>query len=360
MTSLKQTRIRGTSISKSMPKGTTSKIWGHLEGKPLHLIRLTNSGGSYVELSDFGARIVSIVVPDKMGKLGNVVLGFPDVKGYISDQCYLGATIGPFANRISQACFSVDSKMYVLERNDGPNLNHSGSRGMHSAIFGFILEPGSVHFTLKLTSLIDGFPGNRSLTISYHWSEDNQMTINYKATSDKLTPLNLSNHVYFNLTGQAGSVFEHRLSIASQEVIAMGYDHLPTGEVFRNQDLQFNRDLLKSKPGDDSQGLKGFNRYYKFSNNHTVDKTAAILEDLNSGRKLHVFTDYPGMLLYSGDYLQSDYNGHQGRPYRPFGGLALECHYLPDNLNQAAFVPSVFGPEKPYENNIKFKFTNQA
>ena len=342
-----------------MTKGINCRLWGIHSRKPVHLIRLENEHGAYVELTDFGARIVSIVVPDKYGKLENIVLGFSELEAYIEDNCYIGSTIGPFANRISNSAFYLEGEKYAFEPNDGRNLNHSGTKGFHSLIFDFALENTTVIFKKHLKDKSDGFPGNREVEIHYTWSDQNELLILHKMTSDKNLPVSMTNHAYFNLSGKAGSIGEHRLKVSSSVCLELNSEHLPSGRYITAQDKLFNGEVIKHKFGDVDQKLSGLNTFFVLSDTICISKPAAILTDEESGRIMEVYTDLPVLLLYTGEFLQSRLIGHNGRPYQPFDGLCLECQNYPDSPGKPGFPSAIVNASSPYNHQIKLKFSHQ-
>lgn len=325
------------------------KHWGYVNDEEVFLYKIENENGAYVELSNFGATVVSIVVPDRNGILGNVVLGFPTLAGYLDDTCYLGSTIGRFANRISGAKFEIDSKEYNLEPNDQGNSNHSASSGFNSRVFLSTLNerPDGVCFTLLSEDDEGGYPGNVVFRVDYNWNNNNELKIRYRAETDMKTHLNFTNHSYFNLSGLTCSVLDHRLSIASKRVLEMNSDYTPTGIVLEDKEPLFGNTKLKP----------GLNCYFIYDdlgkdNNGLIAK----LIDSNSGRELDVYTSYPGLMLYTGDFLFSKLLGHNNHSYKPHDGLCLECQYYPDSPNQLSFPTTILNPGDKYDEYIVYKF----
>ncbi|UIR57526.1 galactose mutarotase [Sphingobacterium sp. SRCM116780] len=338
-----------------MVNGVIKRLWGNKSGKPVYLIRLENKGGAYVELSSYGAGIVSVVVPDKNGKPGNVVLGFSNLEAYLQDTCYIGVTIGPFANRIANGAFELHGKKYVFEKNDGGHLNHSGNLGMHAAVFDFSTDDAAVTFSLSLQDGEDGFPGNRELSVRYSWNDEQELMIAYQLRTDQALPISITNHAYFNLGGEHNSIMDHRLKVASSAYLELNKAHLPSGKILSDKQMLFNDAFIRDKPGDKSQGIIGLNTFFLLDA-LPQDQPVARLEEEQSGRTMEVYTDYPGMLLYTGEFLQSRFVGHGGKSYKAFDGLCLECQYFPDSPNQPSFPSAIFSAERPYNHFIKLKF----
>lgn len=319
--------------------------WGIHENQNVFLYRIKNSTGAYVELTNFGASIVAVVVPDRHGHPDNVVLGFPHLNGYINDHCYVGATIGRYANRIAFAGFDLDGHHYALEPNDGRHTNHGGIAGFHKRVFDVTVHDDAIFFHLTSTDGDGGFPGNLRLTVVYQWSEANELHIHYEAISDKKTILNVTNHAYFNLSGGKTDIADHRLQVSAFHVLETTADYIPTG-------------VLTPCPNPSFSQIKGLNHCYVL--NEAAQnrlKKAALLHDADSGRALEVYTTYPGLMVYSGDFLSSDIPGHARLPYRPFDGICLECQYFPDSPNHPDFPSTVLDIDAVYNEQILYKFT---
>lgn len=325
-----------------MSTTVTYKAWGTTQGKDVFLFTLTNRSGAFVEVTNYGATLVSVNVPDKNGKLGNTIIGFPTLQSYLDDNCYIGSTIGRFANRISNSRFSLNGETYQLEANDGVNSNHSASSGFNSKVFGFeIYEGEGVTFAIHSDDGEGGYPGNLSLRVTYMWTDNNELLISYKSVSDKDTFVNITNHAYFNLSNGDLTILDHQLQINADEVVAAGDDYIPTGEIIPAGPIALDRN-------------KGINSYYILNENET--ECDARLIDPSSGRTLTVNTSYPGIFLYTGDYLNSKHMNLDNRNCQPFEGLCLECQHYPDAINRPEF-PSVLLPKHHvYDEFINFKF----
>ncbi len=331
--------------------------WGEYFGCKVYLFRLENASGAYVQLTNYGATLVSIVVPDKGGNFDNVVLSYPSLADYIADECYLGATVGRFANRIGGASFTLDGTIYHLDANDGDNSNHSGSAGFNSRVFDSQITEEGVSFNLQSKDGDGGFPGNLSLTVTYNWTDDNELKITYRATSDKKTVANFTNHVYFNLAAKGDGIFDHTLKVYAGEVLDVDAAYIPTGLIKPAGDKALNGEPLRSKMMVDDKVITGINNCYLLQDNGPRSlQPAAALADNASGRKLEVFTTYPSLMLYTGDYLHSEGNGSFNRPYKPFDGLCLECQHYPDSPNHAHFPSTVLKPGEEYHETIVYKF----
>lgn len=322
----------------------THKAWGAVHKQDVFLFKLENSTGAFVELTNYGATVVSINVPDKEGRLGNVIMGFPTLAGYLDDTCYIGSTIGRYANRVSNAQFNLDDITYRLEANDGINANHSASSGFNSKVFGFEVNDDALVFVLHSNDGEGGYPGSLNLRVIYKWSDDNVLSIHYKAVSDKDTFVNFTNHAYFNLSNGDLTITGHQLDISAKSIVAAGADYIPTGKIIPAELITLDLN-------------KGINSYYILDENKlTANNYAARLIEPFSGRTLTVATSYPGVFLYTGDYLNSKHFNLNNRYCQPFEGLCLECQLYPDAMNRPEFPSALLKKHEVYSEYINFKF----
>jgi aldose 1-epimerase len=332
----------------------STKNWGTFGDKEVCLFKLQNSSGAYVELTNYGAGIVSIVVPDKNGKLEHVVLGFNELEGYLDDKFYLGSSIGRFANRIGNAGFPLNGEQYNLEANDMGNSNHSGSSGCHAKAFDFITQGDTILFSLDLPDGEGGFPGNLKLNISYQWTEENQLKIDYQAICDKDTIANFTNHAYFNLSGEHENILAHTLSLNAGQLLEANEQYIPTGKIIDSGKWLFTKNRIADKLREAE--ISGFNQYY-ILNNTDVGTPAAVLDHNKSGRRLSVYTTYPGLMFYTGDYLTSTHRGKTAKYYQGFDGLCLECQLYPDAPNHSSFPAAVLKRGSDYAEQIIYQFS---
>ena len=328
----------------------TSTSWGNTAGRPVYIFRLTNTSGAFVELINYGATLVSAWVPDRDGHLGNVVLGHDNLDYYLEGQNYLGATIGRYANRIGNAAFTLDGILYKLDENDNGNSNHGGHIGFNARVFDYEIFEEHIRFTLSSPDGEGGFPGNLKLTVDYRWTDLNELLINYHAVTDLSTPVNITNHAYFNLSAGRGSIFDHQLSILSDNIIEAAKDHIPTGSKVPADKLAFYQNKINEKIIRNGDMITGLNVCYILNKTTLNNNLSCILSDSGSGRSLEVYTSYPGLILYTGDYLS-------GPTYNPFDGLCLECQFFPDSPNHPDFPSTILSPGEVYDHSIVFKFS---
>jgi aldose 1-epimerase len=343
-----------------MGKSTTKisyRPWGEHAGKQVFLFKMENTSGAYVELTNYGATLVSVVVPDAHGFYGNVVLGYASLQAYVDDNCYIGSTIGRYANRIAGAKFKLDDTTYNLENNDGKNTNHGGYSGFNSRVFDYVITDDGLSFSMQSKDGDGGYPGNLELTVNYRWTDLNELIISYQASTDKKTVANFTNHAYFNLSNDGAKIFDHSLTVYADNILESDAEYIPTGLIKPAGELKFEGTSIRNKMLIKVDGITGINDCYLLNNQSDVNyKQAAELFEKRSGRKLGVFTTYPAMMLYTADYLQSEYPGHSGNQYNPFEGLCLECQYYPDSPNHANFPTTVLEVGDTYQETIIYKF----
>ncbi|GAB3926898.1 aldose epimerase family protein [Mucilaginibacter myungsuensis] len=339
-----------------MTERITYRPWSNIGDQPVYLFCLRNSSGAYIEVSNYGATLVNIMVPDRAGQLGSVVLGFADLYSYLKDNCYIGSTIGRYANRISNARFELNEETYQLDANDGPNSNHSGAAGFNSKMFGFEIHYNELVLTLDDTDDSGGFPGSLNLRVTYNWTDDNQLTMRYQAVADADTYVNLTNHAYFNLSGKA-DILGHQLTISGRSIVESDRNYIPTGNIVEAGELLFKGNTIADKIGHKPEVGDGINSYYILDDELKVQNRFSVkLSEQTSGRLLTIDTSYPGLFVYTGDYLLSAQPGHQGDSYQPFGGLCLECQLYPDAMNRPEFPSALLPKHQVYDQYIKFKF----
>lgn len=328
------------------------------------LFELKNSIGTVVKISNAGAAITSVLAADKYGKFEEITLGFDDPAFYISDEylsnCpYLGVTVGRFANRIAKGKFSLNGQPYTLAVNNGNNHLHGGPTGFHTKVWDASIEGKGSNTKLKLSlkseDMEEGYPGNLLVTLYFHLTDSNELVMEYHAVSDKATPVNLTNHAYFNLSGLRENVLNHEVMI-----FANGYtekeDDVPTGKIIPVKDTPYDF-LSFHKIGDRLNDLPrdAYDHNYVLTNNEGILSRAAIAKDSVSGRTLEVFTTMPGMQFYTGYHLDGSYQ-RAGKTFERFGGFCMETQYFPDSPNISHFPDSIVTPEKPFNHTTVYKF----
>jgi aldose 1-epimerase len=339
----------------------------------IKIFTLTNSSGMKVRLTNYGAIIMSIVVPDRDGNLGDVALGYTDIASYTNavDKPYFGAIVGRYGNRIAGGEFSIDGETYTLATNNGPNHLHGGIIGFDKVIWDAEAHQNANAVTLSYLAKDgeEGYPGNLECQVTYELTEDNQIVIDYFATTDKATPVNLTQHTYFNLKGEGeGNILDHELMINARRYTPVDETMIPTGNTSAVQGTPF--DFTTAKPiardiGDDNEQLKFGGGY---DHNWVLDKggntgemtLAARVYEPTTGRVLEVSTTEPGLQFYCGNFLDGRLTGKSGKPYVYRGGFCLETQHYPDSPNQPNFPSTILKPGEEYVTKTVFQFSTRG
>lgn len=340
-------------------------------GEEASLYVLENKKGMKVTFSDYGATIVGIFTPDKNGKIEDVALGFDDVTGYSEKGTYYGAFIGRNGNRIGGCSFTINGVKYVLEDNDHGNNLHSGFKGYNNFMYDAEVFEDEDEITIEFSRLSpdmeQGFPGNLDVTVAYSLTENNELIIEYHAVSDKDTVVNLTNHTFFNLSGQAsGSILNTIMQIDADHFTPTDNHLIPTGELspVEGTPMDFR---TPTRIGDrieaDYLPLKiagGYDHNYCLNNSGEDCELVCTAYDNKSGRKLEVFTDLPGMQLYVGNFIDGKVAGKGGYVYKRREGFCLETQYFPDACNEKPyFKSSVLKAGEEYETTTIYKFSTK-
>lgn len=342
--------------------GTTKK------GEEANLYTITNSNGMTVSFTDFGANIVDILLPDGKGSLVDVNLGYADLAGYEENAPGFGAFIGRNGNRIGDAKFELNGKVYELDKNDGENNLHGGfTRYQHMMYETEIFEDEdtvSIEFSRLSPHMEQGFPGNLDVTVTYSLTEANELVIEYLAVSDKDTVVNLTNHSYFNLAGHnSGTVFDQKVWIKANQFTPTDAQLIPTGELADVTGTPMDFRTLKTIGQDfnaDYEPLKlagGYDHNYALDiSGNDVEKVAEMLDE-KSGRKMEVYTNLPGLQFYTGNFLAEE-NKHNkdGAVYSKQTGACFETQYFPNSCNTSSFQSSVLKAGKEYDAVTVYKF----
>lgn len=333
------------------------------DGEKIYRYWLTNSKGMKAGVINYGAILVNLLVPDKDGNRDDVVLGYDSLEPYFENGCFFGAVIGPNANRIGGAVFTLEGKEYHLDVNDGENNLHSHKKlGYHKRVFDVTQGENSVIFSIEDADGSMGFPGNKKVQVTYTVTEDNELKLQYEVSSDKDTIINMTNHTYFNLAGQdKGKIYDHVLELRASAYTPTVPGSIPTGEIAEVAGTPF--DFLKGKrigeeiDADDEQ-LKmagGYDHNWVLENADSGLREFAVVTEPVSGRCMKAYTDLPGVQFYAGNFI-TEQTGKSGAKYGPRCGFCLETQYFPDTANKPAFPSAVFGPEKKYKSTTVYKF----
>jgi len=333
------------------------------DGQEVMLYTLKNSKGMQVSLTNLGAIIVKLMVPDKAGNVADVVLGFDKAEDYYKNPSFFGAVIGPSANRIGGASFEVDGVNYQLDVNDGPNNLHSHfDKGYHKLLWTAETTDNSVTFALEDSDGNMGFPGNKKVQVTYTLSEDNALTLHYHGSSDKKTVLNFTNHTYFNLDGHdSGSIEAHELQLNASCYTPVVEGAIPTGEIasVAGTPMDFTAPKVIGKEiNEDFEQLKltgGYDHNWVIDGWNGELKEFAVVKAPKSGRVMKAYTNLPGVQFYAGNCIAPQ-AGKGGVSYDKRFGLCLETQYYPDTVHQPSFPPCIFGEGKDYDSVTVYRF----
>lgn len=349
----------------SAKAGMTVVDWGTFDGKPVHLFTLTNKNGVQVKVSDYGGTITSFIAPDKNGKKSSIVIGLDSLSGYTAGVPYFGATVGRYGNRIAKGKFTLDGKTYSLATNNGPNALHGGKKGFDKVVW-TASDTGSSEPKLTLTYLSkddeEGYPGNLTSHVMFSLTDDDMLKIEYTATTDKATVLNLTNHSYFNLTGDAGSntILNHSVMIDADRYTPVDATLIPTGQLVPVKGTPFDfttshliGERIKQAGGDPV----GYDHNYVLNKKDTtLTKVAEVTESM-SGRKLEVFTTQPGLQFYSGNFLDGKIKTSAGKPLNQYTGFCMETQHFPNSPNTPSFPTTILKPGETYHSITEYKIS---
>jgi aldose 1-epimerase len=349
--------------------GVEQTPFGARDGRPIILYTLTNSHGVEVRAMNYGGIIVSIRVPDRKGEMADIVLGHDTAEGYMPNPPYLGAIVGRYANRIANGTFTLDGKTYTLAKNDGPNTLHGGTtrtfdkvlwhgeplKGVAGVTFSYLSKDGE-----------EGFPGNLEVKVTYTLTDGNALIIDYEATTDKATAINVSQHSYFNLKGEGnGDILDHEIMINADRFTPVDKNLIPTGELrpVKGTPFDFTKPTKIGARIDDNyeQLVLGHGYDHNFIVNPKPDenglKLAARVNEATSGRILEVWTTQPGVQFYTGNFLDGSVTGKQGHVYKRRYAFCLETQHFPDSPNHPDFPTTILKPGESFREKTVFKFS---
>lgn len=347
-------------------KNIEQEVWGiSPEGEIVTLYTLRNKDGGEVQLSNIGAGVISVTIPDRNGEFGDVVLGYDSFESYFGDGPLMGKTPGRYANRIAKGKFTLDGKEYQLPINSAPNHAHGGEKGFTNLIWQGRVEGNRVLFSLVSPDGDQGYPGELSVEVAYSWDNDYKLTIEYLANSTAPTIINLTNHAYFNLSGESsGSVLNQILQLNAERYLPTDDVQIPTGEYasvegtpmdFRTPKRlgdEINADFEPLKIG------KGYDHCWVVDGYIKGEiKRVGTLYDQESGRKLTIFSTQPGVQVYTGNYLLGSPAAKGGREYDNRDGVAIECQGFPDAPNKPNFPSQRLDPDDSFEQTIIYQFS---
>ena len=361
----------------SMDAAVSRAPFGRLpDGREVELFTMRNAHGIEVRAMTYGAIITSIRTPDRTGQIADITLGFDSLDGYVAGSPYFGAIVGRYANRIAGGRFTLDGVTYQLARNNGPNNLHGGVRGFDKVLWTAAPferdDVVGVTFSYESPDGEEGFPGAVSVRVAYTLTATDELIIDFDASTTKATPLNLSQHTYWNLHGDGrGDILDHVLTLDASAFTPVDSTLIPTGNIasVAGTPFDFRRPTAIGSRINESDAQLRFGRGY--DHNWVLDRDrrvggvealvhAARLEDPSSGRVLDVSTTEPGIQFYSGNFLDGTITGKAGQTYRLRTGLCLETQHFPDSPNHPNFPPSVLRPSERYHSSSVFKFSRSG
>jgi aldose 1-epimerase len=335
-------------------------------GEPVELYTLTNSNGMEARIMTYGGTVVSLRVPDRHGKFADVVLGYETLEAYLKNSPYFGAIIGRYGNRIGKGRFSLGGKQFTLPKNDGENTLHGGLKGFDKVVWKAKEVKGKDGIGLSLSYVSkdgeEGFPGNLTVTIVYTLTNDNELKIEYTATTDKTTVVNLTHHSYFNLAGEGG-ILNHELTIKADSFTPVDAGLIPTGELrsVKGTPMDFTQSAVigaRIDRQDEQLTLgRGYDHNWVLNNRTGRLALAARVYEPGSGRVMEVYTTEPGIQFYSGNFLDGSITGKGGQVYKQRYGLTLEAQHFPDSPNKPGFPSTVLRPGRRYNTTTIYKFS---
>jgi aldose 1-epimerase len=345
----------------STTMGTTKKDWGEVDGKQVYLYTLTNKAGDVVTISNYGGTITSWISPDKNGNKSSIIIGFDSLGTYRQNPPYFGALIGRYGNRIGKAQFALNGTTYKLAANNGPNSLHGGMKGFDKVVWdATVPDSTQPSITLKYLSKDgeEGYPGNLDVTVVYTLSDDDGLKIEYTATTDKPTPVNLTNHSYFNLTGSVkNKILDHYLQIDADRYTPVDPTLIPTGELKAVKGTPFDFTTAKKIGQDFSAVPGGYDHNFVLNRKDSSLQKVATLSDSVSGRTLEVYTTEPGLQFYTGNFLDGKFTNHDGNPLLVNTALCMETQHFPDSPNKPDFPSTILEPGQTYHSITEYKLS---
>jgi aldose 1-epimerase len=336
----------------------------------IKLYTLENESGMTVRVTNYGAIITSIIVPDRNGKRADVALGYDRVEDYINavDKPYFGAVVGRYGNRIAKGEFTLDGETYSLLQNNGENHLHGGAIGFDKVVWAVdeYVEGKSLTLSYLAKDKEEGYPGNLELKIVYTLADDNSLVVDYHATTDKATPINVTQHTYFNLKGEGqGTILDHKLTLNAKTFTPVDESLIPTGEMPAVAGTPFDFTTAKAIGRDIDQQNEQLVFGLGYDHNWILNKggkegelsLAAQVHEPSSGRVMEIYTTEPGIQFYCGNFLDGRLKGKSGKPYVHRGGFCLETQHFPDSPNQPNFPSTILKPGETYESKTVFKFS---
>lgn len=334
------------------------------QNEQVDIVTIESDNGSYIKLTNYGAKLVALVVPDSEGRLDDIVLGYNTLDGYLTGNRFFGSNPGRYANRIKGAQLTIDGVTYKLPANEGENLLHGGEKAFDGVIWSYEIQENSVSFQYLSPDGENGFPGALDTTITYRWTKDFKLIIDYKATTSKPTHVNLTHHSYFNLDGEgAGSIADHKIAIDASHYLEVGEGLIPTGRYLSVDgtplDLRHEQRIGDVADSDfpAMKSARGFDHCYVLGRKDEAISRCAHVFSPKSGRTMDVFTTLPGLQFYSCNHVASEVAGKSGVGYPIRSSLCLEPQFFPNTPNIGTFPSTLLVPNQEYNQTIIYQFS---
>jgi len=362
--------LAGCAPSPSAAPRRSRETFGTVDGKPVFLYSLSNGKGMEARITNYGGIVVALVVPDRANKPGDVVLGYDSLSSYLKATPYFGAIVGRYGNRIGRARFTLDGKEYTLNANDGVNSLHGGRRGFDKVVWDPDESAPQTAPVLKLRYVSpdgeEGYPGTLTATVTYTLTDSNELRIDYSATTDKPTVLNLTHHSYFNLAGAgSGDILSHELMLNADRFTPIDSGLIPTGEIRLVEGTPM--DFRTATPigarinakDDQLRWGRGYDHNWVLVKTGSEMTLAASVYEKTSGRAMDVWTTQPGIQFYSGNFLDGSNVGKGGKVYAYRTGFCLETQHFPDSPNKPQFPSTVLRPGETFTSTTIYKFSTR-
>ena len=336
-------------------------------GKQIYIYTLDNRNECTATFINYGASLVSLAMPDRNGRFGDVVLGFATLDEYVQNPFFIGNTIGRYGNRIAKGRFRLNGKDYTLPKNNGENHLHGGPKGFFKKVWeekqSISSNGEGIMFSYLSPDGEEGYPGNLSVDVTFVLTPENALQIDYRATTDQETVLNLTNHSYFNLAGEgSGTILNHKLMINADHFTPVDETLIPTGEIrtVENTPLDFRKaTVIGERIEDPYEQMRlggGYDHNFVLNRKDNSPTLVASVLDPKSGRIMEVWTSEPGMQFYSGNFLDGSMHGKNGKPHERRTAFCLETQHFPDSPNQPKFPSTVLKPGDEYRSTTIYKF----
>ena len=359
--------IWGGMLTEARPRIQKQPFGKTADGTAVELYTLTNANGLEAKIMTYGGIVVSLKIPDRKGTLGDVVLGYDDLEGYLNNNPFFGALVGRYANRIAKGKFTLDGRLFSLVQNDGENHLHGGTRGFDKVVWQARPVNSKNGVGLKLTYLSkdgeEGYPGNLFITVVYTLTGNNELKIVYSATTDKKTIVNLTHHSYFNLAGSgAGDILGHELMLNAERFTPIDKGSIPTGELrsVKGTPMDFTRPTsigaMINQNDEQITFGSGLDHNWVLNKKGRELSLAARVYEPTTGRVMEVYTTEPGIQFYTGNFLDGTIRGKGGKVYLRRSGFCLEAQHFPDSPNKPNFPPVVLAPGQKYSQTTVYKF----